>query len=141
MPLIGVNTVVQKANYEEEKEFRHSWSGLADWTRLVRCDERAVAGLAPWDRKPDLRRQYPCPDIFESLFVMSNGRLALCCYDYDGVFSLGDLNKETIEEAWNSEEYRNIRQAHREGRGNSIKLCHDINCSRISKEGAYRWWF
>lgn len=139
-PLIGVSAVVQRDNYLEEKEFYCFWKGLAEWTRLVKCDARKVAGLSPWDGKLKSKHLYPCPDVFDGIFVMGDGKIALCCYDYDGTVILGDLSKETITEAWNSQKYQEIREIHIKGQGNRIKLCRDINCSRIHREGAYRWW-
>jgi sulfatase maturation enzyme AslB (radical SAM superfamily) len=54
---------------------------------------------------PDL----PCSRWFE-LSVMANGVVSLCCQDGEGQFPIGDVNKQTLLEVYNSPFYRERRE-------------------------------
>lgn len=41
--------------------------------------------------------------------VHFNGDVVLCCYDWQREISLGNLNKSSIYDIWNSKKYKNIR--------------------------------
>lgn len=57
------------------------------------------------------------------LQVLWDGRVVPCCYDFNGEIILGDLNKNTIAEIWNGEDFHNFRQLHTEFRFDEIPLC------------------
>ena len=56
------------------------------------------------DQVPDT----PCSRWFE-MSIMSNGRVALCCMDGKGEFEIGDLNKQTLLDVYNTPNWRNRR--------------------------------
>jgi radical SAM protein with 4Fe4S-binding SPASM domain len=53
---------------------------------------------------------------FCQMVVRPDGKLSLCCNDALGSVTLGDLNSETLVDAWNSSRYRDIRHRIRTGR-------------------------
>jgi len=59
-----------------------------------------------------LREPLPCWSAFTEGHVRSDGGLSLCCFDADGRFVVGDLNKQSFMEAWNSPEFQKVRAAH-----------------------------
>lgn len=59
-----------------------------------------------------LRKPLPCWSAFTEGHVRADGGLSLCCFDADGRFVVGDLNKQSFMEAWNSDEFQRIREAH-----------------------------
>ena len=48
-------------------------------------------------------RGYPCYRQWLTFTVLWDGRVALCCADFDGRVILGDLRTSTIREVWNGE--------------------------------------
>ena len=58
-----------------------------------------------------------CALPFQQMVVRPDGKLSLCCNDPLGKETLGDLSKQTLLEAWNSEAYRKVRKELMEGRG------------------------
>ncbi len=46
----------------------------------------------------------------ERLHVSFDGKVILCCQDWKKEYVIGDLNKYSIAEIWNSEEYRYMRE-------------------------------
>ena len=54
----------------------------------------------------------PCWAVFTAAHVLVDGRLTACCHDATGQWAMGDLNKQSFMEAWHSEEYKVLRNAH-----------------------------
>jgi radical SAM protein with 4Fe4S-binding SPASM domain len=54
-----------------------------------------------------------CDMVWDPIFqILWDGRVVPCCYDFDGRIILGDLNRQSITEIWQSENYKKFRQAH-----------------------------
>lgn len=56
--------------------------------------------------------QYPCLRPWHRFTILWDGKIVPCCYDYDGKCIIGDLNKQTLEEIWNSEKILELRKQH-----------------------------
>jgi len=65
----------------------------------------------------------PCSRVWRTFTVLSNGKAALCCLDYEGKVVLGDVTKASIFEIWNNESYREIRLLHRTAQQHQIAIC------------------
>ena len=63
-------------------------------------------GQAP--NKKDIAKSVnaKCVLPFQQLNIRPDGKISLCCNDALGKITLGDCNKQTIEEIWYSSEYR-----------------------------------
>jgi MoaA/NifB/PqqE/SkfB family radical SAM enzyme len=59
-----------------------------------------------------LRDPIPCWSIFTEGHITFDGHLSACCFDHDGRFHMGDLNKLAFSDAWNSVSFQKLRQAH-----------------------------
>ena len=72
-----------------------------------------------------LREPLPCWSAFTEGHVRADGGLSLCCFDSDGRFQVGDLTKQGFMEAWNSDEFQRIREAHlrKDVRGTVCENC------------------
>jgi MoaA/NifB/PqqE/SkfB family radical SAM enzyme len=59
-----------------------------------------------------LREPLPCWSAFMEGHVRADGGLSACCFDAGGNWIMGDLTKQSFMEAWNSERFVQLRQAH-----------------------------
>ena len=50
-----------------------------------------------------------------SFNILWDGRVVLCCRDYDATVVLGDLNKSTIHDIWETKVYKTIRDTFKRG--------------------------
>ncbi len=66
--------------------------------------------------------QSSCLLPFIQMIVRPDGKTSLCCNDAKGIWTLADLNKEPIDNAWNNENYTRVRNLIREGR-QSLDFC------------------
>ena len=71
-------------------------------------------------------RNLACSRPFFYMSILWDGRVCLCCDDYDGEEILGDLNRDTVESVWFSPRMIEIRRAHLIGRVKDIAVCR--NC-------------
>lgn len=63
-------------------------------------------------RADALRDPLPCWAPMTEAHITADGLLSACCFDHNASFTMGDLNKVTFMEAWNSEFAQKLRAAH-----------------------------
>ena len=99
-----------------------------DFVIVVNADKIHVTDLHNWggtlNTESDVN--YPCYRPWLTFTVLWDGRVSLCCADFDGTTVLGDLNSQTIAEIWNAEPYRNARREHLESGGPDICRACDL---------------
>jgi len=105
---------VRQDNSADEQAFIDEWSKVADKVHIT--DLHNWAGTL--NAKSDV--QYPCYRLWLTFTVLWDGRVSLCCADFDGRNVLGDLRTSTIQEIWNSPLYRAARRHHLETGGPEI---------------------
>jgi len=59
-----------------------------------------------------LREPLPCWSAFTEGHVTAEGKLSACCFDANSNWTMGDLTKHGFMEAWNSEPFVKLREAH-----------------------------
>lgn len=59
-----------------------------------------------------LREPLPCWSAFTEGHVTAEGKLSACCFDANANWTMGDLTKQDFMEAWNSEPFVKLREAH-----------------------------
>ena len=105
---------VRQNNSLDEQAFIEHWKAIADKIHIT--DLHNWAGTL--NRESDVN--YPCYRPWLTFTVLWDGRVSLCCADFDGRTVLGDLNTSTIQEIWNAAPYRQARRQHLESGGPDI---------------------
>lgn len=62
-----------------------------------------------------LRDPLPCWSAFTEGHVTADGKLSACCFDANANWTMGDLNHVSFMDAWNSEVFVKLREAHLSG--------------------------
>jgi len=97
----------------------------------LRLFDEFPLGNAP-ERKIDKDNPFKCARFFDgkALHVLYNGQVTICCNDWQRRTAIGDLNKQTVTEFFNSDEYKTLM-----GKGHGYiesdpkficKLCRDF---------------
>jgi radical SAM protein with 4Fe4S-binding SPASM domain len=68
-----------------------------------------------------------CPYPFHQMCILSDGRAILCSHDWERKTIIGDLNKQTIHEIWNSDKLNEIRLKIIAGRYDEIAACKECS--------------
>ena len=67
---------------------------------------KEVKGTTPMGIK------FPCSDLWSTLYICWDGRVALCCKDYECSAQIGDLKTSSLKEIWESKELAVWRGLH-----------------------------
>jgi MoaA/NifB/PqqE/SkfB family radical SAM enzyme len=111
---------VRQHNSADEAAFIEHWRSIADKIHIT--DLHNWAGTL--NTESDVN--YPCYRPWLTFTVLWDGRVSLCCADFDGKTILGNLNTQTIAEIWNAEPYRNVRREHLESGGPDVCRACDL---------------
>jgi len=74
------------------------------------------------------KSDFVCQQPFTRLSIIEDGRVSPCCLDYDQGLVIGDLNKQSLQEIWESNELKKIRQISKDGEFYKIPTC--ATCER-----------
>jgi MoaA/NifB/PqqE/SkfB family radical SAM enzyme len=130
---IRIRMAIQEANVNEFDTF------IAFWQERLGSQDQAYGKLlhnwGNWLKGYDLQRGQdpetlnvnPCTSPFGSLDIFTDGRVPLCCSDYNAAICLGDVTKSSIKEIWNDDLFGNVRSMHLSQGRNGIGMCHNCN--------------
>ncbi|MFX1383569.1 MAG: radical SAM/SPASM domain-containing protein [Promethearchaeota archaeon] len=90
-----------------------------------------INGLSPdtkyfWEAFPFpnlIRHMVPCDFPFRNIYFTYDGKVTLCCRDYDGDLIVGDLKEESLIDIWNGENSEDIRKQHLNLKKLTIDAC------------------
>ncbi|MCK5506626.1 MAG: radical SAM protein [Thermodesulfovibrionia bacterium] len=106
-----INAMTQKTDEETRKRFIDEMSQYVD-----RVD---VYEPKPFVENQDIfgegkvqAPEYPCPQVWRHIIVLSDGTASLCCIDPNGDLSAGNLYNDRISDIWDGEKARGIRAKH-----------------------------
>lgn len=105
---------VRQNNSVDEQQFIDHWRKIADKIHITDLHNWAGTLNATSDVN------YPCYRMWQTFTVLWDGRVSLCCADFDGRHILGDLRTSTIADVWNGPAYREVRRQHLESGGPEI---------------------
>ncbi|MBI3583744.1 MAG: radical SAM protein [Nitrospinae bacterium] len=83
----------------------------------------------------------PCKMLWDQMVILQDGKVALCCLDYDGKVIVGNMKNESILNIWNGKILNNLRQKQIELKFDEISTCRACN-QYIYMEGSqwqYMW--
>ncbi len=118
-------------NYDEWPEFRKYWLNYVD---LDKKDDVIMHDVHNWGkskRKNQLKsaENISCPDLFSKITVFSDGHMALCCADDNGLLNLDNVMDKDPIEIYNNETFNRYRELMRTGRISELNPC--CNCTII----------
>jgi len=135
-PKISIFMIKQKSNEKKIKSHKKFWDDWSDEVNISTVDNRADDKISKSFLKK-YGKPYPCFTP-RRVTVLSNGKLVMCCLDYDGRMVLGDLKKQSLNEIISSDKFKKILDLHMSFQGDKIDMCK--NCTRLYKHSAFYWW-
>lgn len=135
-PRIKVVFVRQKENKTEAEEYKKFWKGRADKIIMSFDDNRNYTSEFFDNHK--VKKPFPCNKLWAEMNIVSSGRVALCCVDYDAREILGDFKTQSLKEIWNSEKFKKIREKHLDYKANEVSVC--AACVHPYRLNLKSWW-
>ncbi len=135
---VGITFVVTRENAHEVDEMRALWEPRVDdmmfppvntqeGNMLENADSLDIG--TSHDDSEESTGYTPCFLPFSRAHVNSEGYLTLCCVDYQNYLAVADLNRVSLKEAWESNQFEDIRRRHLENRLKGT-LCHNCLCGK-----------
>ena len=108
-----------KINNEQNIEsMKKKWGDIAD---IV-----AFTNYTPWESSydnPINDIKTPCSELWSRIFVWQDGKVNPCDYDYKSILSKWNINDQSTNNIWNSEEYNYLRYTHLNSLRSKINPC------------------
>lgn len=143
-PYVILQMVRQQQNAHEVDAWLAKWRAV-DGVDQVKVKEymnwngsdEAVNALRPDDSPP--RQEMVCDKPWTSVTVLWDGRVVPCCFDYDGVETLGNVRDQSLLSIWQGARLQELRRCHRDGDVSGVPLC--SQCT--DKEGyeVRKWYY
>lgn len=136
-PKISLVLVELEENKGEIKKIYSEWKDKVDSINIINMrnwanDIQKEGTKESFHFNKKMKRK-PCALIWQKMVVDWDGDIVLCCDDWNHSTVLGNLKKQTIEEVWEGEKLKKIREAHVRGEFLKIPLCSQCNKKCI-------WW-
>lgn len=133
-PRVRLRFLQLDSNSEEIKDFitkyKHSADDLAVWFNVH-----------SWGGKMDAAKPegifFPCRSPWDGMTIRWDGRVSLCCLDYEGKVITGDVRESSLMEVWQGEELRELRRLHLSGQAGQISICKDCH---VATHLTNPWW-
>jgi radical SAM protein with 4Fe4S-binding SPASM domain len=125
---LNIDAVISMVNFHEIPLFFQEF-GRYLWVEYMNF--WLINGLSPDDTYffktfpfPNLiRHSAPCHQPFDSMHFTYDGLATMCCRDYNGDLTVGDIHEKTYDELWNSAEAEAIRAQHVDPETLTNKAC------------------
>ena len=72
-----------------------------------------------------IRSEVPCDMPFNSQYFTYDGKATMCCRDYNGEITVGNIMDTPLQEIWDGERAEEIRNQHRKPETLSINACQE----------------
>ncbi|MCA1766343.1 MAG: SPASM domain-containing protein, partial [Desulfobulbaceae bacterium] len=107
-------------NEHEEELFKREMQTIVDYVHPIVGISQQFANTGAGS---GFVRNKTCKNLWERMTVYWNGDVTMCFSDLDGNYILGNLQKNSIKEIWNSDKLLSIRGIHKKGLFQDIELC------------------
>jgi radical SAM protein with 4Fe4S-binding SPASM domain len=143
-PEITVTIINMDRTKDEIEAFKALWGPIADhvvvqsyttWTGNV--EDRNVGDQAQVSSTSGFT--FPCKHPWEEFVIAHDGKVSICCLDFDFKVVVGDVSCQSIREIWNSEQITRIRQKMIENRYDELTLCSQCNNYIFQTECAWHY--
>jgi hypothetical protein len=73
-----------------------------------------IHGIVPKSWRDRLRKavRYPCHYPWDALFLLSDGTMSVCRFDFDARVKVGRFGPQSIQELWTGDAMQSLRRAH-----------------------------
>lgn len=119
LPIVRVSFVEMDINKHEKDSFISFWKEKVDFVDIqVYQNENKTVG-----ENLNQPKKFDCDSPFGRVSVLADGSVIPCCNFYGRNLKIGNAFEESIEEIWNSEKMKLIREKLRLGTSSTCETC------------------
>ena len=76
-------------------------------------------------------KYFSCDNVYTEVVITWDGKLLRCCRDQEGYHEMGNLNKATIADIWNNQEFLSVREnLKKKNVDGPCKICSSLWCGK-----------
>lgn len=121
LPLIRVSFVESEINCHETEDFVSFWESKVEYVAIQKLINIHKLGN---NKNSETLKNIRCNMPNFRLMIKADGSTRACCTAFgDDLKSLGNVFSESLYELWNSEDARNFRSLHSNGRWSENPVC------------------
>lgn len=118
-PSVSISMVTVQENRDTRESLRREWA---------EADEVRFAVYFNWAGKLSngARSSHKvnfCERLYHYITILADGRVAMCCFDSEAEYTVGDLKDQTVYQVWHSDSFKEKRRWLYERDFDNIKLC------------------
>jgi radical SAM protein with 4Fe4S-binding SPASM domain len=125
---ISLSFVKQRDNLHEVSDFIEYWNNKVNHVTVRDYHQHGelVDGQGNYKEIKASHRP-PCPYLWDRIIIEYDGRVRFCENDWKALHLVGNLNKHSLKQIWQSDSYRKLRESHIAGTFDHIycKKCKD----------------
>jgi radical SAM protein with 4Fe4S-binding SPASM domain len=77
------------------------------------------------------KKKYCCPQLWQRMFVHSDGEVGVCCIDTSRTIKVGNVYDSSPKDIWLGSKYQEIREIHATGNFERIPACNECPMARF----------
>lgn len=124
---IYIRFLVCDENEDEIQQFRSLAKKLGAILEIRYTHNYSGVIKKDYTSKNRIKKRYPCYHLWFSPAIAWDGKVLLCCSDWNNLEVLGDANKDSLSGIWQSERLKELRKLHLKGNYAGIPLCEKCN--------------
>lgn len=119
---IDISMVIFEDTEGDLERYYNEWKAIADRIQVI---PRFVSSS----------RKTKCRELWRgTMVVFWDGRVSICCADYEGKAIIGDANKQRLIDIWNGEKMKRFRKMHANEELSGIcKNCGEYKSTKVSQ--------
>ncbi len=122
-PQILLNMVLYEEVKAQAEEFVQKW--LPQVNTVMLSYYRNPPSSKRWPNVTMAKE--PCQLLWSQMVIAWDGRVGLCCEDFDIEECIGNVHQARLLDIWNGEHISYIRKMHQEGRQAELSLCRECD--------------
>jgi MoaA/NifB/PqqE/SkfB family radical SAM enzyme len=133
--IVTASFILQPQAITERDQFLKKWKALGidqvTFYVLTESDLKTGEMIRTSKEMYDKGNRYPCASPWTQTVIFPEGEVSLCCktmtdVGWRGVVSMGSIPKLSMEEVWDGERYRKVREELLDNNFNQFPVC--VNC-------------
>lgn len=118
-PFVTISMVTVQENKHTRRKLKEAWR---------EADEVRFSVYFNWAGKLDndgrtVNKINYCERLYHYITILADGRVAMCCFDSEAEYPVGDLQGQSIHEVWHSEAFQEKRRLLYDKDFQRLKIC------------------
>lgn len=105
-PTVSIAMVTVAENRQSKDQLRQAWKEADEVRFSVYFN---WAGRLENNGRPPHKVNF-CERLYHYVTILADGRVAMCCFDSEAEYQVGDIRRQSIYEVWHSETFREKRR-------------------------------